>query len=91
MPSLHSTEREGCTFCLNLEDLHNDAFSFFFTLQYCMILNGSAFIYYERWNNVTPKSSATTRCVGAQHLGLCRLIRTAGNVVTIDVSSQFKF
>lgn len=31
-------------FRLHLEDLHDDAFSFF-TPQYCMSLNGSAFIY----------------------------------------------
>lgn len=30
--------------CLNLEDFHHDAFAFF-TLQYCMSLNSSAFIY----------------------------------------------
>lgn len=32
----------------------------FFTLQYCMSLNSSAFIYWELWNNVTPKSSTAT-------------------------------
>lgn len=51
---------------LNPEDIHNDAFAFF-TLQYRMSLNSSAFIYWERWNNVTPKSSSTASWACAQH------------------------
>lgn len=43
--------------CPHLEDSHIDAFCFLF---HTTVLNGSAFIYEERWNNVTPKTSATT-------------------------------
>lgn len=51
--------REGRSHsCPHLEDSHIDAFCFLFDTT---VLNGSAFIYEERRNNVTPKPSATTR------------------------------
>lgn len=53
------TERRLYFFCLNLVNSHNDAFAFP-TLQYCMSLNNSAFIYCKRMNNVTPKSFTST-------------------------------
>lgn len=43
--------------CPHLEDSHIDVFCFLFDTT---VLNGSAFIYEERRNNVTPKPSATT-------------------------------
>lgn len=81
----HKGEGRLHSFCQILEDLHNDAF-FSSTLQYSASLNNSAFIYWERWNNVTPKSFTMASWLCAQ-LGI---ISSTFLRLYIHGSSQFK-